>query len=255
MSSTNHTTNYNLSQYVGTDKPTYLGDYNGDMGKIDTAIHNNATSISGVSGDVSTLSSKVGTLSELETTTKSDCVSAINEVNTKSETNKTNIGTLSNLETTDKSTVVNAVNEVKGIIDNFNLTEFHDITNADITMTDGTINGSSSIQYATNSDGSLAKIYGWLGVTCTGIRSPKIEFNTTLRPSSKITINGMYIAFPSGSGATNNTPSPASVEIATTGKVTLRIWNSFSINNAQYTCNLIPVLIYVKDFGDVPISQ
>ena len=28
MSSTNKTTNYNLSQYIGSDKPTYLGDYN-----------------------------------------------------------------------------------------------------------------------------------------------------------------------------------------------------------------------------------
>lgn len=39
MSSTNKTTYYNLSQYIGTDKPTYLQDYNGDMSKIDTAIH------------------------------------------------------------------------------------------------------------------------------------------------------------------------------------------------------------------------
>lgn len=39
MSSTNKTNNYNLSQYIGTDKPTYLGDYNSDMSKIDGAIH------------------------------------------------------------------------------------------------------------------------------------------------------------------------------------------------------------------------
>lgn len=39
MSSTNKTTYYDLSQYVGTDKPTYLGDYNSDMTKIDRAIH------------------------------------------------------------------------------------------------------------------------------------------------------------------------------------------------------------------------
>lgn len=35
---TNHTSNYELSQFVGSDKPTFLGDYNGDMLKIDTAI-------------------------------------------------------------------------------------------------------------------------------------------------------------------------------------------------------------------------
>lgn len=46
MSSTNKTTNYNLSQYIGTDKPTYLGDYNSDMLKIDTQLKANADSAS-----------------------------------------------------------------------------------------------------------------------------------------------------------------------------------------------------------------
>lgn len=46
MSSTNKTTNYNLSQYIGTDKPTYLGDYNGDMLKIDNQMKANADSAS-----------------------------------------------------------------------------------------------------------------------------------------------------------------------------------------------------------------
>lgn len=44
MSSTNKTPNYKLSQYVGTDKPTYLGDYNGDMLKIDTQMKENENS-------------------------------------------------------------------------------------------------------------------------------------------------------------------------------------------------------------------
>lgn len=46
MSSTNKTTNYNLSQYIGTDKPTYLGDYNSDMLKIDTQMKANSDSAS-----------------------------------------------------------------------------------------------------------------------------------------------------------------------------------------------------------------
>ena len=43
MASTNKTTNYELSQYIGTDKPTYLGDYNSDMSKIDTQMKANET--------------------------------------------------------------------------------------------------------------------------------------------------------------------------------------------------------------------
>ena len=59
MSSTNKTANYELSQFVGTDIPSILNDYNGDMRKIDSAIHN--ASVAG--GDNATA------IAELQTTT------------------------------------------------------------------------------------------------------------------------------------------------------------------------------------------
>lgn len=39
MTATNHTEHYGLSQYVQDDYPSYIGDYNGDMSKIDMAIY------------------------------------------------------------------------------------------------------------------------------------------------------------------------------------------------------------------------
>lgn len=39
MTATNHTEHYELSQYVKDDHPTYTGDYNSDMSKIDAAIY------------------------------------------------------------------------------------------------------------------------------------------------------------------------------------------------------------------------
>lgn len=39
MTATNHTEHYGLSQYTDDDHPTYTGDYNGDMSKIDSAIY------------------------------------------------------------------------------------------------------------------------------------------------------------------------------------------------------------------------
>ena len=38
MASTNKTENYNLSQFGDSDKPTWRGDYSGDMSKIDAGI-------------------------------------------------------------------------------------------------------------------------------------------------------------------------------------------------------------------------
>ena len=44
MASTNKTSGYSLSQFIGSDIPSWLGDYNGDMLKIDTALKSiNAT--------------------------------------------------------------------------------------------------------------------------------------------------------------------------------------------------------------------
>lgn len=45
MTATNKTTNYELSQFVGTDRPTWIGDYNSDMSKIDRQLKQNADDI------------------------------------------------------------------------------------------------------------------------------------------------------------------------------------------------------------------
>lgn len=105
MSSTNKTTNYNLSQYIGTDKPTYLGDYNGDMLKIDKQMKansdsaSNATSAAGAaqavadkaSKDVQALNDSVTANSEdianLKTKNTQQDVSIQNATNTASSAN------------------------------------------------------------------------------------------------------------------------------------------------------------------------
>lgn len=55
MTATNHTKNYNLSQFVGTDRPTWLGDYNGDMAKIDAQLKRNADAIASGTGGLKTV--------------------------------------------------------------------------------------------------------------------------------------------------------------------------------------------------------
>ena len=107
MASTNKTTHYNLSQYIGTDKPTYLVDYNQDMERIDTGIY-------GADSKATLNSSSIGTLSNLTTTAKTDLVSAVNEVNSSA----VGVGDISQLTTSDKTSVVAAVNEVDKDIGN-----------------------------------------------------------------------------------------------------------------------------------------
>lgn len=50
MTATKHTSNYNLSQFQPTDRPTWLIDYNGDMAKIDAQMKQNADDIASAAG-------------------------------------------------------------------------------------------------------------------------------------------------------------------------------------------------------------
>lgn len=59
MASTNKTTNYELSQFVGSDIPAWLSDYNGDMSKIDTGIHAAKVQADGAASGVSILQTTV----------------------------------------------------------------------------------------------------------------------------------------------------------------------------------------------------
>lgn len=58
MSSTNKTPNLELSQFVANDIPSWLGDYNGDMLKIDTAVQSATAKASAASGTATTASNQ-----------------------------------------------------------------------------------------------------------------------------------------------------------------------------------------------------
>lgn len=97
MASTNKTVNYDLSQYIGTDKPTYLGDYNSDMSKIDTQMktNNDAIVLAKSTADTalenaSTAQNTATSANELATTANSTAVSALE----KATTNETKISSL-----------------------------------------------------------------------------------------------------------------------------------------------------------------
>ena len=68
MSHTNTTANYNLPQFTGTDKPSWLTDVNGAMTSIDTQMKANADANTTTAGGLSTLTGRVTTAEENITT-------------------------------------------------------------------------------------------------------------------------------------------------------------------------------------------
>lgn len=118
MASTNKTANYNLSQYVGTDKPTYLGDYNSDMSKIDAQMKTNSEATSVVAGQIETVSSTANTALQNANTAQSTADSAESTATNaleKATTNEASITSvssdLSNLKTyVSEETVIGTFN-------------------------------------------------------------------------------------------------------------------------------------------------
>lgn len=95
MSSTNKTTYYELSQYVGSDKPTYLGDYNSDMLKIDTAIHtasDNANTALTTANAANSAATSASTTASTALSTAQTASTTATQAQTTAETALTNAG-------------------------------------------------------------------------------------------------------------------------------------------------------------------
>lgn len=104
MSSTNKTSNYQLSQYIGTDKPTYLGDYNSDMNKIDAAIK-------AASNAASSAASSAGSAQSTATDAKATADTAASDIEDINETlasHNTRINTAQQAANTAQSTASSA---------------------------------------------------------------------------------------------------------------------------------------------------
>ena len=78
MASTNKTTHYDLPQWIGTDKPTFLGDLNGAFSTIDTQLYTAVTNAenannnaSSAAGAVSDMQNDVDNLKTWQTTASS----------------------------------------------------------------------------------------------------------------------------------------------------------------------------------------
>lgn len=141
MSSTNKTATIELSQYIGTDKPTYLSDYNGDMLKIDNAIAEDRDSIATAQSTADSASSKADTNTQLINTLNE----TVNGSGTGLATRLTNLeGTVNNISsligngeptTTDK-TIIGAINEIQAEVEA--ITPGGSVSAADVSYTNTT---------------------------------------------------------------------------------------------------------------------
>lgn len=260
------TTNYDLPQFVGTDKPTWLGDFNTAMASIDAGMAENASDITSLgtrvtsaesaasqaSTDVASLTSTVSTLSsnvQSATTTannaQSTATSALNTANTadgKADTNATAIATnASAISALDTRITAN-----EGDIQKFNLNTVSEIKPSRVTGT-FTIPDNSKISFATNSDGSIASLSGQL--TCTNVTAAgTAKIATSLRPESEMTVWGVCISATYAGTTAFKRLQQVGMTFKTNGDIVFPV--DMVANNDSCRLIFINTMIFIKDLGE-----
>ena len=250
MASTNKTTNYELSQFVGSDKPAWLGDYNTDMGKIDTQMKANADSATSAGGKADANTAKIGTLSSLTTETKTDLVSAINEVDTNADsatTTATQANATAGSALSASSTNATAIQAIQSYL-NLSVNNSYSGSQISVVSGSGTPQTTDNIYVARNADGTLGKIYGTFLVnnatTTAGRTRFKLNLDTGLRPTEAIDIVGTGLFM----GVGNNTVANANIRINTDGTLEFEGYH----DSNQFYVRLFACLLFIQNFGDQP---
>lgn len=249
MSSTNKTTNYELSQFIGSDKPAWLQDYNTDMSKIDAQMKANADGVTSASGTASAASVALGDITSLTTTDKSSAVAAINEVKSTADTAASTAQAAATTANSANSKADTALADFA----KFDLSNTGDCT---VTLTIGgttTTITDHRMRFSKNSDGSIFKIYGYIQpgnlLGKTGNAVLKIS-GINLPVSSEYTINTLSTTY----YVYNQNTAPEFIidragVVKTDGTIEITIPNL--LGDVRYVRIIVPPCLYFNtNFGD-----
>ena len=274
MSATNSTPNYKLSQYTGSDKPTYLGDYNTDMLKIDTnmkrisnkaegaesgiasatATANQALENANTANTKATTAQATAEQAQTSATNAQSTATEAKETATQAQTTATEAKeTATQAQTTAteaKETATQAqttANKAESNIEKLNLTNFQTFTRNEMAVYNNSINLSenTSITVACNADGSIGKIYGKITGQTSSSELVNVTIKTFLRPTTQITINPHGILQKTDDRTFWGT---CPVVIDVDGTVTFR---AGGVGGQPMALIYFDSLLFMKDFGDV----
>lgn len=253
MSATNHTTNYNLPQFVGTDKPAWLGDINPAFSTIDTKIKEAKTA-----GDQ-------GVADALVAKNRAD------SAYTLADDANTAAGTAQGTANTAAGTASATALALDAFEKKFNINA--STSNCNVSAITGTIGTQPKLSQ--NSDGSIFKFYGFMQVTASGGSSSIAKTAVaglsgvygvptgcylTNAPDTAYVINGACTTSINNLSDNNvSTISINDIAVGTDGQIYIYA-DTFSNNVTQpantYSRAYFPPCVYFNaTFGDDPISQ
>lgn len=250
MSATNHTTNYELPVFIGTDKPAWLVDWNGAMNAIDTAIKQAETKadtagvdIGSIQSDIITINSSLSTLNGSVSQLRIDTNANTGAINTIQEL----IG--NGTPTTTDHTLIGAINELNQKKLSSDILNLQSVTPT-VTMSNKLTGSGSDIKVLINSDGSAGKIYGSAfgaistafspGDSMASIKIPGLntEIAYDITGYSATVINGTY----------PNVITKLHFNVGDT--VDIILTDSPGANATTLWITIPPCLLFFKDLGD-----
>lgn len=253
MSATNHTTNYELPIFIGTDKPAWLVDWNGAMTAIDTAIHTAegkadqaGTDIGGIESSISTINSTITSINN-----------AVSQLRIDTNANTGSINTITSLigngepTTTDK-TIIGAINEINAdvIPFDFEASTIQTTLNAHLSINTGI---PYEINALVNSDSSAGKIYGsyTLAHDTTSIPADTALMTFTLDNldiESAFDVKGYVIERRTTSGDTLTVPAYLHFNVGNTVELRCVLAIPDTVNGLLV--QLPPCLLFLTNLGD-----
>lgn len=234
MSHTNSTPNYQLPQFVGTDKPAYLTDFNQAFSAIDTGIHAAKTAADTAGTDITEVENE------------------LNETNQNLTALGSTVSTLQGTVTSVSQTANQANTKADNLQNAFVFSVQKDFSDSDITNLTGAGSISQNLHCVRNADSSIFKIYGHVQfndvdpkvITCkitnTGLTIPT-AFNVvgfTIREEYQ-GAKGLGAISMTQNGITFNTDGSIYVDLS-----------GISDGTNFVRLNFIACLIFNQNFGD-----
>lgn len=259
MSSTNKTPNYELPQFVANDVPSWLGDFNQAMSKIDTQMKANdskaesaetnaenanssATQALQTANQANTTANGANTNAtnalSLATTANDNASTAKQNAETALQTANTANGLASAANSTAQNANTNATKALNGL-EKFNLNKQIQFNTSTGNIVNNQYAGNdfsnTYLTLDTNSDGSIFRLYGSLEIHNFEAGSHTFEaklLNTPLRPSKEISIR---VAGLVKSGTNLEKTDIVEMRIQTNGDIILSGWaNPSSGENLRF---------------------
>lgn len=235
MSAAEQTPFLKLPQFAATDKPTWLGDFNGAMSKIDTGVASNNNKITEQTAQIAA----VQKMAENAGVTANKAISVAS--NAQTDANQ-------------------ALSKANSLESRFELVKFGQVTQTLMTPSAGMTIGNSLISYALNQDGTYGKVYGRIQVTTqTGASGQRVTLKAGSIPFKKpsSTVKVTFVGITSCTRVGQN-----DIERINIADMWLEPDGSCSFSSMstpwtdeEVKIDVLAIPIYFKDFGDMGVEK